>query len=156
MNLSEVKNILKSIDSVAFQLENGTQIPLHAHITEIGQITKKFIDCGGVVRHEKIVNFQLWHADDTDHRLKPAKLLNIINMSEDRLGIEDADIEVEFQNETIGKYSLAFNGKFFILKNKSTACLEMDACGIPSEKQKKNLIELTSAQSCCTPNSGCC
>ncbi|MEG1386236.1 MAG: DUF6428 family protein, partial [Algoriella sp.] len=49
---------------------------------------------------------------------------------------------------------LDFNGRNFILKNKQTACLALDACGIPIEKQKVNLGESQSA--CCTPNSGCC
>ncbi|WP_213278770.1 DUF6428 family protein [Chryseobacterium indologenes] len=157
MKLSEIKEILPTLENVEFQLENGTFVPEHFHVTEVGQIVKKFIDCGGVIRHEKAVNFQLWNADDYEHRLKPGKLLHIIQLSEDKLGIEDSEIEVEYQGETIGKYDLEFNGKNFILKNKTTACLAQEACGIPSEKQKKNLSELTGNQSsCCTPASGCC
>lgn len=157
MKLSEIKGILPTLDNVEFQLENGTFVPEHFHVTEVGQITKNFIDCGGVIRHEKVVNFQLWNADDYEHRLKPKKLLHIIRLSEDKLGIEDSEIEVEYQSNTIGKYNLEFNGKTFLLKNKTTACLAQDACGIPPEKEKKNLADLTSKQtSCCTPNSGCC
>ncbi|PKW20516.1 DUF6428 family protein [Flavobacterium lindanitolerans] len=157
MKLSEIKKILPTLDNVEFQLENGTFVPEHFHVTEIGEIIKNFIDCGGVIRNEKVVNFQLWNADDYEHRLKPAKLLHIISLSEDKLGIDDSEIEVEYQNNTIGKYNLDFNGKTFILKNKTTACLAQDACGIPLEKEKKNLAELTSKQtSCCTPDSGCC
>ncbi len=154
MKLSKIKEILPALNNVEFQLENGTFVPEHFHVTEIGQITKHFIDCGGTVRHEKVVNFQLWNANDEDHRLKPTKLLNIIQLSEDKLGIEDAEIEVEFQAETIGKYDLDFNGEIFILKNKQTACLASDACGIPAENQKVKLGEPQSA--CCAPNSGCC
>ncbi|GEN66128.1 MULTISPECIES: DUF6428 family protein [Chryseobacterium] len=157
MKLSEIKEILSTLENVEFQLENGTFVPEHFHVTEVGQITKSFIDCGGVIRHEKTVNFQLWNADDYEHRLKPGKLLHIIRLSEEKLAIEDAEIEVEYQSDTIGKYDLAFNGKNFILKNKTTACLAQDACGIPSEKQKKNLSELAASQtSCCAPDSGCC
>jgi len=84
-------------------------------------------------------------------------LLNIIRLSEEKLGIEDSEIEVEYQSDTIGKYDLEFNGKTFVLKSKTTACLAQDACGIPSEKQKKNLSELTVNQSnTCTPGGGCC
>ena len=154
MKLSKIKEILPTLDNVEFQLENGTFVPEHFHVTEIGQITKHFIDCGGVVRIEKAVNFQLWDANDYEHRLKPAKLLNIIKLSEEKLGMEDAEIEVEYQSETIGKFDLDFDGEHFILKNKQTACLASDACGIPAEKQKINLSELNST--CCTPNSGCC
>jgi len=157
MKLSKIKEILQTLDNVEFQLENGTFVPEHFHVTEVGQITKHFIDCGGIIRSEKVVNFQLWNANDFEHRLKPTKLLNIINLSEEKLGIEDVEIEVEYQSDTIGKYDLEFNGKTFVLKNKTTACLAEDACGIPSEKQKKNLIGLQVNQTnTCTPGGGCC
>src|SRR5690554_2442352 len=154
MKLSQVKALLPTLENVSFKLENGSFVPEHFHVTEVGMVTKNFIDCGGVIRTEKTVNFQLWNADDFDHRLKPAKLLNIIKLSEEKLGIEDAEIEVEYQSETVGKYDLDFNGNHFVLKNKQTACLAEDACGIPAEKQKVKLSELNSA--CCVPNSGCC
>ncbi|WP_026769698.1 DUF6428 family protein [Asinibacterium sp. OR53] len=157
MKLSEIKEILPTLGNVEFHLENGTFVPEHFHVTEVGVITKHFIDCGGTIRNEKVVNFQLWNANDYEHRLKPAKLLNIIKLSEEKLGIEDFEIEVEYQSDTIGKYDLDFNGETFVLKSKTTACLAQDACVIPSEKQKKNLSELPVNQtSCCTPNSGCC
>lgn len=157
MKLSEIKEILPGLENVEFQLENGTFVPEHFHVTEVGQINKRFIDCGGVIRDEKAVNFQLWNADDYEHRLKPGKLLNIIRLSEQKLEIEDAEIEVEYQSDTIGKYDLDFNGRTFVLKSKTTACLAKDACGIPSEKQKKNLIELSvNTSNSCTPGGGCC
>lgn len=150
MKLSEVKSILPSLEDVAFQLENGTFVPEHFHVTEIGTITKTFIDCGGTIRNEKVVNFQLWDANDYEHRLKPTKLMKIIELSENKLGIEDNVVEVEFQGETIGKYDLAFNGKNFVLKNKSTACLANESCGIPTSKTE------IKESSCCAPNSNCC
>lgn len=156
MKLSEVKQILTTLKNVEFQLENGTFVPEHFHVTEVGMITKNFIDCGGIIRNEKAVNFQLWNANDFEHRLKPNKLLHIIQLSEKKLGIEDFEIEVEYQSNTIGKYDLEFNGKTFVLKNKTTACLAEDACGIPPQKQKLDLSELTRNDSSCQPNSGCC
>jgi len=156
MKLSEIKQQLNSLESVNFVLPNGTKVPQHFHVTEIGQITKKFIDCGGVVRNEKVVNFQLWEANDFDHRLAPKKLLNIIELSEKVLEIEDGDVEVEYQAETIGKYDLGFNGKDFLLTAKQTNCLAEDKCGIPAEKQKVKLSELQSQSSCCAPGSNCC
>ena len=157
MKLSDVKLLLQKLENVEFQLENGTFVPEHFHVTEVGLITKKFIDCGGVIRSEKAVNFQLWNAEDFEHRLKPNKLLHIIELSEEKLGIEDHEVEVEYQSETIGKYDLAFNGKNFVLKNKTTACLAEEACGIPSEKVTKNLVQLNVNQNnSCTPGGGCC
>lgn len=157
MRLEEIKKILPTLDHVEFRLENGNKVPEHFHVTEVGMVTKNFIDCGGTVRNEEKVNFQLWDADDYEHRLKPGKLLHIISLSEAKLGIGNFEIEVEYQDETIGKYDLEFNGKYFVLKNKMTACLAQEACGIPLEKQKINLNDLKSGQSsCCTPGSGCC
>lgn len=157
MKLSNIKEILPSLENVEFQLENGTFVPEHFHVTEVGQITKNFIDCGGVTRTERVINFQLWNADDFEHRLKPGKLLKIIQLSEEKLGIEDAEIEVEYQTTTIGKYDLEFNGKNFVLVNKTTACLAQDACGVPEVKEKINLSELSVNQSnSCTPGNGCC
>lgn len=115
MKLSEVKNKLNQLDNIAFQLPNGELVPNHFHVTEVGKITKHFIDCGGTVRQEEVVNFQLWNADDYDHRLHPEKLLHIIELSEKNLGIGDLDIEVEYQGDTIGKFGLDFDGQHFLL-----------------------------------------
>jgi hypothetical protein len=150
MKLSEVKNILPTLENVAFRLENGTFVPEHFHVTEVGKITKHFIDCGGVVRTEEKVGFQLWNANDFDHRLKPQKLLNIINLSERKLGIEDAEIEVEYQGETIGKFHLDFDGNNFVLLSTTTTCLAQDSCGIPQEKL------ISTQKSSCSPDGGCC
>ena len=155
MKLSQVKTILSTSETVKFELQNGMTVPAHFHVTEVGMITKKFIDCGGMVRNEKVANFQLWNANDTDHRLEPQKLLNIISLSESILGIEDLEIEVEYQAETIGKYDLDFNGLNFVLVNKQTACLALDACGITPAKMKVSLADLQNAP-VCTPGGGCC
>ncbi|MGN6648186.1 MAG: DUF6428 family protein [Cytophaga sp.] len=127
-------------------------MPEHFHVTEIGQITKNFIDCGGIIRQENVVNFQLWTSNDMDHRLYPQKLLNIIALSEEALGIEDLEVEVEYQSDTIGKYSLGFNGTNFILETKKTACLASDNCGITAD----NNITESAGKNCCTPGTGCC
>lgn len=156
MKLSELKKQLSTITDLNFVLPNGTVVPKHFHVTEVGQVTKKFIDCGGTVRNEKVVNFQLWEANDFDHRLAPQKLNDIIALSEKVLGLEDAEIEVEYQSDTIGKYGVEFNGKDFVLTSTQTNCLAQDKCGIPQEKLKVNLVDLTNTQSCCTPGGKCC
>lgn len=155
MKLSDIKKHLSTAEAVNFELQNGTMVPEHFHVTEVGVVTKHFIDCGGTVRNEKVANFQLWDANDFEHRLKPQKLLNIIGLSEKVLGMEDLEIEVEYQNDTVGKYGLDFNGKNFVLTSKQTACLASDNCGIPADKQKIALGALTPANAC-TPGGGCC
>ncbi|MDR0194208.1 MAG: DUF6428 family protein [Myroides sp.] len=157
MKLSEVKSALTTMQNVVFKLENGSVVPAHFHITEVGQIDRNFIDCGGTIRKDQKVNFQLWIADDYDHQLKAEKLLNIIELSERLLGIKDGEVEVEYQRETIGKYNLALDkeANVFILENTMTTCLAEEACGFPIGKQKVALSSLK-AESCCTPQSSCC
>ena len=155
MKLSEVKLALNQLETIGFQLPNGETVPSHFHVTEVGKITKNFIDCGGTVRNEEVVNFQLWNANDYDHRLHPEKLLNIIELSEKVLKIEDSEIEVEYQAETIGKFGLDFNGKNFLLTTKETDCLAKENCGVPEEKAKVQLAGLND-EACCTPGGGCC
>lgn len=157
MKLADIKKILPSLNEVIFKLPNGSTVPAHFHVTEVGMITKNFIDCGGTVREEKVVNFQLWEANDFDHRLAPYKLLNIIQLSERVLGIEDNEIEVEYQSDTIGKYGLHFNGTTFELTAKKTNCLASDQCGIPAEKLKVPLADLSVVNNTtCAPGGKCC
>lgn len=98
----------------------------------------------------------MWFDEDTNHRLAPQKLLDIIELAEDKLQLQDAPIEVEYQSNTIGKYGLDFSENRLVLTNKMTACLAMDKCGIPTKKPKLNLADLTISSNSCTPGSGCC
>lgn len=153
MKIAEMKQSLAGLEAVNFRLPNGDYLPAHFHVTEVGLVTKHFIDCGGVERKETVANFQLWEAGDYDHRLAPQKFLHILNLSERILGSEELDIEVEYQQDTIGKFGLAFDGTDFRLTPKQTACLAQDACGIPSSQQFA-LPQLQVA--CCAPGGGCC
>jgi len=156
MTLSEIKNHLKNLQTIGFELPDGSLVPEHFHITEVGKVTKNFIDCGGVLRKEEKINFQLWNANDYNHRLHPEKLINIIELSEKTLNLKDVEIEVEYQGETIGKYGLDLNGTNFLLTSTATACLAEDACGVPTQKPKIKLSDLNNSANSCTPGSGCC
>lgn len=78
MTLSEFVNQVKKSQALVFIEPNGNIVPSHFHITEVGLTTKHFIDCGGTERKEHTVSFQLWIADDIDHRLSSEKLIGII------------------------------------------------------------------------------
>tara|TARA_B100000902_G_C27144965_1_gene830606 strand:- start:423 stop:890 length:468 start_codon:yes stop_codon:yes gene_type:complete len=155
MTLSEVQIALQDLSHITFELPNGNLVPAHFHVTEVGKVTKEFIDCGGTIRKESVVNFQLWSANDVDHRLHPQKLRDIIELSERKLGIDNAEVEVEYQAETIGKFGLEFSGNRFKLTTKQTDCLAKDNCGIPVAKPKVRLAEIQSANAC-AQGSGCC
>jgi len=153
MLISAFKQTLSELDTLNFQLPNGLFVPAHFHITEVGNIMRNFIDCGGVRRQENKINLQLWVDSDTDHRLKPTNLLNILRLAEKQLGKSNVEVEVEYQQSTIGRYKLAFDGAVFQLINTQTACLAPDQCGIP---QKKPRVRLTASGLSCNPNSDCC
>jgi len=155
MKLSEVKERLASLEKLHFQLPDGSLVPSHFHVTEIGKVEKTFIDCGGTVRNETVVNFQLWSANDYDHRLHPEKLMQIIALAERTLQLDDARVEVEYQGETIGKFGLTPTPHGFALTVTQTDCLAQDRCGIPVVKPKVKLSAKTTSTAC-APGSGCC
>jgi hypothetical protein len=141
MKLSELISHLSSISELNFQFEYGNIVPSHFHITEIG-----------IIRN----NFQLWFSNDYHHRLSPKKFLEIITLSEQKLGIQDLEIEVEYQDKTIGKYNLDFVGDKFILQSKYTACLAEDQCVMTQTKPRIKISDLTANSINCKPGSNCC
>lgn len=151
MLLSEFLLALSKIDAFRFQEPSGRFVPPHFHITEVGVINKHFIDCGGTERKERVVNFQLWSSNDIQHRLNPKKVIDIIHLSQQRIGIADGQIEVEYQGDTIGKYGVAFDGTNFQLVPKQTDCLARETCNAPSSE-----AQTTSEDGCCSPASDCC
>ena len=155
MRLSELKNKLDTLEAIAFQLPDGQLVPSHFHVTEVGKITKNFIDCGGTVRNEEVISLQLWKAGDYDHRLHPDKLLEIVTLSERILELGDLEIEVEYQAETIAKFGLDFDGTKFLLTTTQTDCLAKEKCGIPEEKPKVKLQDLHKKR-VCSPGGNCC
>jgi hypothetical protein len=155
MKISEFLYALSGLESLTITNENGQPIASHIHVTEVGQTTKNYIDCGGTVREDKCISMQLWLAEDVNHRLSPQKLASIILQAANLWNQEDLPIEMEYQENTIGRYDLSFSNGVFKLLTKQTACLAPDQCGIPQEKVKLNLSEINPATTC-KPVSGCC
>ena len=152
MNLQELKNTLSQLEEVTFVLPNGEHIPPHFHVTEVGKSSKHYVDCGGTVRTEEVATFQLWSANDYDHRIEPQKILDIIGIAEETLGLENLEVEVEYQSDTIGRYGLSDKEGRFVLSPTQTDCLAKDKCGIPEQPQSIPI----STSSGCGPDSGCC
>jgi len=156
MKLEILKGLLSGLEKIAFQLPDGKLVPSHFHVTEVGKISKDFIDCGGKRRQEEVISLQLWEADDYDHRLHPEKLVHIIELSQKTLGFGNLDVEVEYQGSTIGKYGLDFDGSSFLLTSKQTDCLARENCGVPENKVKFDISGMAADSSACTPGGGCC
>jgi hypothetical protein len=79
-------------------------------------------------------------------------------MSQSKLGFGNLPVEVEYQGETIGKYGLEVGSKGLELTTKKTACLALEACGLPegASKLAVSLGNMVSKQGSCTPGGGCC
>ena len=154
MKLKELKKRLQIHSNVGgdllFRLEDGTLIPPYFHITEMGLKIKHFVDCGGTLRTEQYLNFQIWTADDFDHRLTSQKLLGLIDKNEGLFNQQELEIEMEYQTNTIGTYTLEtsdYPHALFILKPKKTNCLAPDKCGITSKTNQTTTKQC--GPSCC-------
>lgn len=153
MKLSAFKSALDQNPtlSLAILLPGGGSVPAHFHITEVGRTEKQFVDCGGRLRELAFASLQVWVADDVDHRLPAGKLAAILGQAETLLGRDDPEMQVEFEQGTIGLYAIdgaeaAGGSLVFQLASKHTACLAMDVCLPDSEEEA----------GCCGSGTGCC
>jgi hypothetical protein len=156
MKLSQLQNHLKTANQITFTLPDGSIVPPHFHITEIGRITRDFIDCGGKRRSTAVINMQILVAQDYDHRLSPEKLNRIIDLTAKGLELEDLEVRFEYQQMSISNFGAKVKDGVLQLTALQTACLAADECGIQQkvDKVKVKLSELTSS-SCCD-GAGCC
>lgn len=113
--------------------------PAHFHITEVGHVAKRFIDCGGTV-HETTDTclLQTYVADDVDHRLDSRGFAKILDLGQQVLPHDDLEVEVEYDCCVVAQYPIAsaeVNGDFIELRlgEKHTDCLAKEKCGIDGE-----------------------
>ena len=130
---------------VAFILPDGKAVPAHFHITEVGHVEKRFIDCGGTIRTQASARLQLWAADDTEHRVGCAKALQVLERGVGLLGATDLPIEVEHDFPLLTVFpvlgSVVEGGeRVFLLGATKADCLAPEVC-VPNA---------------CKPGSGCC
>jgi hypothetical protein len=136
MNLSELKSVLvaNKDKNIEFYIESN-KIPSHFHLTEVGKVTKKFIDCGGSKRESEKCVLQLWVANDFEHRLKTEKMLNILNLGAGLFEKDDLEVQVEYEDKVISQYSIReIQTEDAVIKinlgNNHTACLAPEKCGV--------------------------
>jgi hypothetical protein len=149
MNLSELKKILGQhrAKNIRFMLPTGSKIAPQAHVTEVAQIDKRFIDCGGTFRTESLCRLQTWYADDTDHRLSAGKLLGILEKSASFLEGEELEVDVECEAPFVSQFpitSLEAEEESLIVRlgTKHTACLAEDRCIRPAPKPESILFKV--------------
>ena len=137
--VSELKRRL-ALDPAAFirfVLPDGTEVPAHAHVTEVARIEKRFIDCGGTFRVEVVCRLQTWVSDDVDHRLTAGVLLRILGKAEPVLGDDSLKVDVEHETTLISQYPLVsideVPGEVRLrLSLRHTECLAPDLCRPPA------------------------
>jgi hypothetical protein len=138
MILRDFKEILRnnSERQVLFTLPDGSSIAAHAHITEVGLVTKSFIDCGGTTREERKCQLQSWVANDYDHRLLAGKLLSIIEKAATILKDDELPVEVEHDVGFAAQFAIGevvTSGDTLIIRSlaRHTECLAPDKCCPP-------------------------
>jgi hypothetical protein len=156
MKTSDLLTVLRSHSGhhLQFVLPDGGRIPIHAHITEVGRVDKTFLDCGATVRKGSSLCLQSWVADDIDHRLPAGKLAEIIDRAAPILGMDDLDVELEYEDGFISQFpvetvSAQENLLTFTLGTKHTDCLAKEIC-LPNPNLPKD-----EGSSCCS-GTGCC
>lgn len=139
-----------------FIMPDGDQIPAHFHITEVGHVAKRFIDCGGKL-HDKTDSclLQTYVADDVDHRLTAGTFAKILQLGEQVLPHDDLEVELEYEDCAITQSpitSATFTGDYIELQlgEKHTDCLARERCGIDGAGCGSGEgVEAGAAASCC-------
>lgn len=152
MKLKQFKALLEANPNKQFliQLPNTRQVPVSFHVTEVGQINKVFIDCGGKVHSAQTCQLQVWVGDDVDHRLETDKLAKILTLAQSIVTNDDVDLEIEYEDSIISQYPIAEatvseEAVTLYLTTKHTDCLAKELCLVPS----------SNGAACCGPT-GCC
>ena len=130
-------------------LPDGSFVPAHFHVTEVGRVQKDFIDCGGTRRSTTACVFQVWVAHDTDHRLDTNKLAKIVQVGTPLFPSMSVPVEVEYEQGAVTQYpvqqaEVTPSGVLLHLGSKHTACLAPDRCGVGAVEEA------------CCPTPGCC
>lgn len=157
MKLHELKTILARNPEAhpQFVLPDSDLIPAHFHITEVGHITKRFMDCGGKLHdHKDTCLLQTYVADDTDHRLTAGTFAKILRLGDQVLPHDDLEVEVEYDCCVVAQYPIAgaeFTGEYVEIRlgEKHTDCLARKRCGIDGESCGSGTREQTGAVAAC-------
>src|SRR5437870_11876064 len=109
MRLHELQDALEANPKTLprFVLPNGDYVPPHAHVTEVGHVVRKFIDCGGLTGEEEKVVLQTHVGNDTDHRLRSDRFAKILRLGNRVIPSADLDVDVEYDGCVVSQYPIA-------------------------------------------------
>lgn len=160
MTLFELKSLLSGHPQRVFRvlLPHGEPIPVSFHVTEVGRVSKTFLDCGGTLRESTTCQLQIWVGKDLDHRIETGKMAGILEKAKSLLPDEFVPVEIEYEDRVISQYSIEghdLTEEAVILKlaYKHTDCLAPELCGLQTTGLR--LPTIGGKSPCCGP-SGCC
>ena len=143
---------------LAIVLPDGTAVPRHFHVTEVGHVAKHFVDCGGTFRASESCVLQTWTAAEADdgHRLTAGKLARILGLAQRILPSDDLPVEVEYEAGRISQFPVESvsggnAGLTLQLAAKHTDCLAREKCGADGCGG-----EPTEDAACCGSGAKCC
>jgi hypothetical protein len=159
MKISQFTHLLEAHPEKPFRLvlPGENSVPASFHITEVGHVTKKFIDCGGKLHTVQSCQLQVWLGGDTDHRLYAGKMAGVLALARAK-GVlpdgEDLDVEIEYEDAAISQYTVesctaSKSAVVLHLAGKHTDCLAKETC-LPS------LPMVGAGDSSCGCGPGCC
>ncbi|HZM04498.1 MAG TPA: DUF6428 family protein [Candidatus Saccharimonadales bacterium] len=163
MTLVDLKTNLNKLPeaNIRFRLPNGKFIPVHAHVTEVARIDKRFVDCGGTLRNDSLCRLQTWFSDDVDHRLTAGKLLKILEKANPFLASDDLEVDVEHEIDFISQFpvervEISPEEIVLHLTVRHTACLAPEKC-LPAGSVPLTTFDLLKTNfSAGQPSSSCC
>jgi hypothetical protein len=138
MDLHELKVLLQAHPerTVSISLPDGRLIPAHFHVTEVGHIAKKFVDCGGTFRSEETCVLQTYFGSSRDdgHRLAAGRLARILDLAQSILPRSGLPVAIEYEDGLVSQFPLvggevAGTSLRLQLGLKHTDCLAKEKCG---------------------------
>src|SRR5437773_11146920 len=132
-----------------FVLPNGDYVPPHAHVTEVGHVVRKFIDCGGLTGEEEKVLLQTHVGNDTDHRLRSDRFAKILELGRRVFPNDRLDVEIEYDCCVVAQYPIAetrLEGEHLdlLLNRGRTQC------------RARERRECAANEACCGTTAACC
>jgi hypothetical protein len=151
MTLRDLQNALEANPNrfPRFVLPDGGYIPGHAHVTEIVQLVRNFVVCGGLGGKEEKVVLQTHVGDVTDHRLLSDRFAKILRLGRRVIPSANLNVDVEYDCCVVAQYPIAdakSDGEHLnlILQRGRTQCR------VRERRQSET------AATCCATSAACC
>jgi hypothetical protein len=123
---------------LTWELPDQSQVPVHYHVTEVGVVQKRFVDCGGTVRTNETAILQLWVDSDIDHRLVANKLSGILSKADAKFAVSQLPIAIEYNMPWLTQMPIV-SGRlvgdrlWMKLEARSTDCLAKEVCCVGTD-----------------------